>query len=342
VAAVPPKRLWWPLRWALYAAWFLVRALLVGWVTLALYYRLDRTWYALALAFGALVLGIYALWIARSARAPLAFAGVFALVLAWWSTIHPSHDREWRPEVAVLPRVIVDGDRLRFTGVRNFDYRSADDFTERYEEREVLLSDLEAIDFFVSFWMPGPFGHTFLSFVFGNAPPINVSIETRTEIGEGFDPLASLFKEFDLIYVVGDERDIVGARTNHRDEQVFMYRINTTPEGARRLLEVYIDRINELADQAEFYHLLSNSCTINIVRYARSLTPVARFDPRFYLNGLIDRFLYAAGAVDTSVPFPELHARANITETARAAGEPADFYRRIRSASMPNDTVTLR
>ena len=320
----------------------MIRALVVGWATLAIYYQMSRSWLAIALALIVLALGIWGLWLARSRRPPLIFAAVLALVLVWWSTILPSHDREWRPEVAQMPRAIVDGDRVRFTGFRNFDYRSADDFTARYEEREVSISDLVAVDFFVSYWMPGPFGHTFVSFVFANSPPVNVSIETRTEVGEGFDPVASLFKVFDLIYVVGDERDIVGVRTNYRGEDVYMYRIRSTPEGARRLFMVYLDRINSLADHAEWYHLISNSCTINVIRYARSLTPLERFDPRFYLNGLIDRFLYSVDAVDTSVPFSELRERARITDDAQAAGEPADFYQRIRQAALPPGPVSLR
>src|SRR5690606_5945076 len=126
------------------------------------------------------------------------------------------------------PQAIIDGDRVRLTGVRNFDYRSIDDFTVRYEERELRLSDLVRVDFYISFWMPGPFGHTFVSFVFDEAPPLSVSIETRPEVGEGYSPLASLFKQYELIYVVGDERDVVGVRTNHRGEEVYLYPIVTS------------------------------------------------------------------------------------------------------------------
>jgi hypothetical protein len=257
---------------------------------------------------------------------------LFLGVVAWWIAIPPSHDRPWRPEVAVMPRAFIDGDRVRITGVRNFDYRSLNDFTVRYEAREIRMSRLTGLDFYVSYWSEGLVGHTFLSFIFDNAPPLSISIETRPEIGEGFDPVGSLFKQFELIYVVGDERDIVGLRTNHRGETVYLYRLNTSAEDARRLLLVYLERINQLADQPEFYHLLSNSCTINIIRYANAAGRQGRFDIRHLFNGLIDSYLYHSGRVDTTLPFDELRRRSLINRVAQAARDAADFPQRIRTS----------
>jgi len=255
-------------------------------------------------------------------------------VVAWWIAIPPSHNRNWRPEVAVMPRAVVDGDRVRITGVRNFDYRSRNDFTVRYEEREVQLSHLIALDFYVSYFMEGPVGHTFVSFVFDNAAPVSISIETRPEVGEGFAPVASMFKQFELIYVVGEERDLVGVRANHRNEPIYLYRLNTSAEDARRLLLVYLERINELADKPEFYHLLTNSCTINIVRYANAAGREGRIDIRHILNGLADSYLYRSGRMAATLPFDELRRRSHINEAVRAAdGMPApDFSDRIRVA----------
>src|SRR4029078_10288894 len=136
-----------------------------------------------------------------------------------------------------------------------FDYRSRNDFTVRYEEREVSLSHLTALDFYVSYFTQGPVGHTFLSFIFDNAPPLSISIEIRPEVGEGFAPVASLFKQFELIYVVGEERDLGRVRTNYGGEPVYLYRLNTSAEAARRLLLVYLARIHELADHLELSHL---------------------------------------------------------------------------------------
>jgi hypothetical protein len=233
-----------------------------------------------------------------------------------------------------MPRATIDGDRVRITGVRNFDYRSLNDFTVRYEEREVELSHLTGLDFFVSYWSEGLVGHTFLSFIFDNAPPLSISIETRPEVGEGFNPIASLFKQFELIYVVGDERDLVRVRTNYRKETVYLYRLNSSPDDVRGLLMVYLKRINELADRPEFYHLLSNSCTINIIRYMNAAGRAGRFDIRHLLNGMIDSYLYHSGRVDTTLPFDELRRRSRINEAAEAADDAPDFSDRIR-VSLP-------
>lgn len=310
---------------------FVAKALLHGWATLAIYFsNLPWPWARTALACAWFVFGAWALWGARGVRWRAAYAGLFAAVVVWEILIPASHDRDWRPEVAVMPRATIDGDRVRISGVRNFDYRSRDDFTVRYEEREVSLSHLVAVDFYISFWMTGPIGHTFVSFVFDNAPPLAISIETRPEVGEGYSPLASLFKQYELIYVVGDERDLVRVRTEYRGEEVFMYRIRTSPENARRLFLVYLERINELYARPEWYHLLSNSCTINIVRYANAAGRQGGLDIRHILNGWIDRYFYDAGFVDNVLPFDELRRRSRINEAAHAADNAPDFWQRIR------------
>jgi hypothetical protein len=141
-----------------------------------------------------------------------------------------------------------------------------------------------------------------------------------------------MFKQFELMYVVGDERDIVGVRANHRREEVFLYPLRTSPEGARRLFLVYLDRMNALADEAQWYHLLSNNCTINIVRYANRAGRTGGWDIRHLLNGYVDRYLYEAGLVDTSLPFNELRRRSHINAVAEAAADAPDFSSRIRAA----------
>jgi hypothetical protein len=323
------------LGWLIAVGIFLAQALPLIWATLAIYYsNLPRAGLRLGLAAAFAAFAIWALWFSRRRSMPTVAIALFFCVVGWWISIQPSNDRNWRPEVAVMPRAVIDGDLVRLTGVRNFAYRTRNDFTVRYEEREIQLSHLTALDFYVSYFAEGPVGHTFVSFIFDNAPPLSISIETRPEVGEGFAPVASLFKQFELIYLVGDESDLVGVRANHRAEPIYLYRLNTSPDDVRRLLMVYLERINELADHPEFYHLLTNSCTINIVRYANAAGRTGGFDIRHLLNGLIDGYLYYSGWIDRTLPFDELRRRSQINEAAQAADGAADFSQRIR-ASLP-------
>jgi hypothetical protein len=325
------------LRWPIAGLKLLVEALVTIWATLAIYFS-NLPWpeLRLVLAGAFAAFAIWAFWLSHRRRMPAVASAVVLGIAAWWLTIAPTGDRTWRPEVAVMPRAFINGDHMRITGVRNFDYRGRNDFTPHYEERDVDLSHLTGLDFFVSYFMEGPVAHTFVSFIFDNAAPLSISIETRPEVGRGFEPVASMFKQFELIYLVGEERDLVGVRAIHRHEPIYLYQLNTSPEDARSLLLVYLTRINELADRPEFYNLLTNSCTINIIRYANAAGRHGRFDFRHLFNGLIDSYLYYSGRLDTTLPFDTLRQRSLINKAAEAADsapEP-EFSRRIR-ASLP-------
>jgi hypothetical protein len=337
-----------PLHWLLAIPSRLLRVaisvvlgLAIAWASLAIYFAPvgAEAWrIGLALAYAAFA--VWAVWFSRSAPARWVLAALYLAVLVGWSFIKPSHDRDWRKDVSVMPRATIEGDRVHISGVRNFDYRSADDFTVRHDERTVDVSKINGLDFFISYWMPGPIGHTFLSFTFDDAPPLNVSIETRPEVGEGFAPIASMFKQFELIYVVGEERDVVGVRTNFRNENVYVFRLRIPAETARRLFRVYMQRVNQLYDQPEFYHLLSNSCTVNIVRHANLAGRTGPLDFRHYLNGWVDRYFYDARLLNTSIPFPEFRRRSRVDPAVSASEEIEVFARRIRAGvpGMPQQT----
>jgi Domain of unknown function (DUF4105) len=315
--------------------WVLCQFLLIIWAGLAIYFS-NLPWKPsrVILALGFVAFGFWALRVSRNWRMHLIFAVLFLGILAWFASIQPTSNHVWRPEVAVMPRAIINGNHVLLLNCRNFDYRSTDDFIVRYEDREVSLTNLTSVDFYISYWGPGVVGHTFVSFCFDNAPPVCISIEVKPELNQSFAVIGSLFKQFHLIYVVGDERDLVRVRTNYRHEEVYLYHIRTTPEKARQLFQVYLERINELADHPEFYHLLKNSCTVNIARYANTGRGNWGLDYRLRLNGLADRYLYANGYLDTSLPFSELRRRSRINDAAQAADQAADFSGRIR-ASLP-------
>jgi len=328
---VKDKRGWWVRWWGrcLRAAALLCKLLLLAWGFLAIYWS-ELPWHGLRglLSAAFLIAGGYLLFVALRPRAFRVFAGVYAVILLAWVLKQPSHERDWRLDMEVMPEVVIDGDVLVVRGVRNFEYRAADEFDVRYEEREMRLSGLQAVDFFVAYWKPGPVAHTFVSFVFEDEPPLCVSIEARLEEGESYSLLASLFKESELIYIVGDERDIVGSRVDHRGHDVYLYRTNASPEQARALFLSYVEKINALAEEPEFYHLLSNNCTVNIVRHARGGRGRGSYDLRVMLNGFVDGYAYAVGVLDQSVPFEKLRGRALIEPGI--GGDAAGYSERIR------------
>jgi hypothetical protein len=292
-----------------------------AWGTLAVYFGGNGGGGLRTIGAVAFIALSFAAWLfgRRKKLVRLIWLGAFCGVIGWFVSIRPSQNRNWKREVAEFPRVHIEGDRISIAGCRNFSYRSREDFDVKYETRELSLSHLAGVDLFISYWEDGPMAHTFLSFRFDNAEPLCVSIEARPEQGESFAALPSLFKRFELIYVVGDERDIVRVRTNHRGEQVYLYPIAVSAETARRLFLVYADKINRLADKPVFYHLLKNNCTANIVYNAREAGQKKIFDIRFVLNGLVDRYLYEAELVDRSLPFAVLREKSRITDAAKSA-----------------------
>jgi hypothetical protein len=141
---------------------------------------------------------------------------VFAVVVAWWLRISPSNDRDWQPEVAVTPWVTQNGDLVTIHGMRNFDYRKETDFVTRWETRTYDLRKLDSVDLVAVYWAGKAIAHIMLSFGFGGEGYLTVSIETRKERGESYSTLAGFFKQYELIYIVGDERDLIRARTTYR------------------------------------------------------------------------------------------------------------------------------
>jgi hypothetical protein len=264
-------------------------------------------------------------------RAQLGLAGAIVLVAAWELTIPASNTRDWQPDVAEAPYAKIDGDRVVIHNFRNFDYLSKTDFRSRWETKIVQLSNLRAVDFFTNFWGPKLICHTFLSFDFGPDGYVCISIETRMAKGQDYSALAGLYRQFELYYVIGDERDIVRVRTNYRLEDVYLYRlIAATPEKARALFLDYIKSADELHERAQWYNELTSNCITNIRIHIKHIGSARPWDWQLLVNGTIAERAYELRAIDTSLPFAELRRLSYIDERARAADRDPAFSSRIR------------
>lgn len=284
----------------------------------------------LAAGFVAIATAVFAVQRPLSKAAAL-YALLFAATLGWWLSLAPSNDRDWLPEVAALPRVDIDGDRVTVHNVRNFEWRSESRFTEHWETRTYDLSQLRGIDFYLSYWGSPNIAHTVASWDFGDGKPLAISIETRKEVGEAYSAVLGFFRQFELYYVVADERDVIGVRTNHRNETVRRYRLQTPPDVARAILLDYLEEINRLAEEPRWYNAMTHNCTTTIRHHVRHVAPGNPFNWRILVNGHLDELGYMRGNIDNTLPFEEVRARADITERARAAGNAPDFSDRIRA-----------
>jgi hypothetical protein len=317
----------------------LVLAAITGWGALALYYGGTdagplRT--ALAAAYG--LCGLIALvglacWWWR--RASLGFLALFVGVLAWWSTLEPSNDRDWQPEVAVPAYATIDGDLVTVHNIRNFDYRTESDFVPRYYDRTFDLHKLDSLDLVTSYWMGPAIAHVMVSFGFEDGAHLAISIEARKERSEGYSSIKGFFRQYELFYVVADERDVIRLRTNYRrdpPEQVYLYRLRGPLQNARRLFLAYIHKLNALKQRPEFYNTLTSNCTNEIWLLSRVNPGHVPYSWKILLSGYAPQYLYDEGRLDTDVPFPELEHRSHINARAQAADGAADFSRRIRTA----------
>jgi len=337
-----------PKRMAQVMALVLLAVLMLGmsaWGVLALLYwdhatPLLRNALAAAYAGAALILiGAFALRRPRW-QALAAFMALFALLLACWSAIEPSNHRDWVPENAVLAYASIDGDRVTLHNIRNFDYRSETDFTPAYYDHTFDLRQLDAVDLFASYWMGPTIAHVFLSFGFADGNHVAISIETRRQRGEGYSSVKGFFRQYELYYVVGDERDLVRLRTNYRrnpTEQVYLYRLRGSADNARRLFLEYAHQLNALKEHAEWYNTLTTNCTSAIWLNSRVNPGRIPYSWKILLSGHVPEYLYEQGRVDTSVPFEELRRRALINPLAQAADGAADFSQRIRAALPGSD-----
>ena len=300
-----------------------------GWCTAALWFD-GPTARPVAGALGAAVL-VVSLWLPqRSLRGLIGAAMVWAAVIMWWSSLAPSNTRDWLPDVANPPTATFDGHFVTIHDVRNFTYRTETDYTPQWETRTYDLDQIVGLDIFLSKWGSPYIAHTIMSWDFKTGPPLAISIETRKERGEEYSAVRGFFRQYELYYVVADERDVIGVRASHRGEQVSLYRLAVAPDVARVLLVNYLQAADELARQPRWYNALSQNCTTTIRVHVLQIGIAQPWDYRILVNGKLPEMFYERKSINTSVPLAEMLAQSDVTERAKAAAGAPDFSARIR------------
>ncbi|MEO8325394.1 MAG: DUF4105 domain-containing protein [Nitrospirota bacterium] len=261
------------------------------------------------------------------------YLSLFFVLVVWWSLIEPSNDRVWQPEVAVLPYATFDGNLITVHNKRNFDYRTETDFAPDYYHHTYDLTKLDSADLVAAYWMGPMIAHIFLTFGFGD-DHLAIYIEARKEATEGYSSIRGFFKQYELIYIVGDERDLIRVRTNYRKdppEDGYLYSLAGSPENAKRVFLDYMNTINELRERPKFYNTLTANCTNVIWMHARLNPGHVPFSWKILLSGFTPAHLHEQRKLDNNISFEELQRRSHINERAWEADQAADFSGRIRA-----------
>jgi hypothetical protein len=322
------------------AIWLLALAILclvTVWAAAALYIDLPATNLSLsaAILYSVVVLAVLFFLKFRWVSLGICFA-LFVGVALWWWLIQPTNNRDWQPEVAETAWAEIDGDEITIHNLRNFDYEPGLPAKPRWESKSVYLSQLRGVDLFINFWGSTLICHPIVSFQFGSSDHVAISVETRMAKGQTYSTVRGFFKQFELAYIVADERDVIRVRTNYRHEQLYLYRTSVKPDRARRLFIDYLKTVDALHTRPQFYSALTSNCTTNVrMHTAATTTKPAPWDWRMLLNGTVDQLVYENGGFASHLPFAELKQMSLIDAKAQAADQAPDFSERIR-AGLPN------
>ena len=320
-------------RLVLWTVVWLVVLLAALWAVGALYYDFPIATLRASAAVGFTILLLLTLLFVHGQRRKLFIVVCgFLIVLAWWRlTLKPTNNRPWQPDVAETAWAEINGDDVTLHNVRNCDYRTETDYTTHWETRVVKLSQLTGVDLAITYWGSPYIAHPIVSFQFADALPICFSIETRKEIGESYSTIAGFYRQYELIYICADERDVIRLRTNYRHgEDVYLYRTLLSPTQARTRFLDYVGSLNALHARPRWYNALTTNCT-TAIRQQHAASDRAPWDWRILVNGKGDEMLYERKLiVPGGLSFADLKQRSRINDLAHAADQDPNFSRRIR------------
>ena len=313
---------------------FVVVALFIAtaWAAAALFFDVRIAWLRISLMVIYLAAVSAGLYYGKRFRRRAGFVTLlFALVLGWWFTLRPPQNADWQPDVSRTASAEINGDTVTFRNVRLCDYRAEFDYSCQWQTRTVNLNDLRGMDLFVDYWGSPWIAHTILSFDFGNNNRIAFSIEARKRVGQEYSAIRGFFRQFTLITIVSDERDVVRLRTNYRKgEDLYLYHTTATKPFMRELFLNYAGLTNALDDQPRWYNAISDNCTTQI--FDLSAMKSQPWNWAILLNGKGDEMEYKLGHLATDgLSFDELKRRAYINPAAKAADQDPDFSERIRA-----------
>ncbi|MBU3668740.1 MAG: DUF4105 domain-containing protein [Candidatus Taylorbacteria bacterium] len=250
--------------------------------------------------------------------------------------LKPSNNRNWENDQKILPSAEISENLVHIKHIRDFEYSSTTSYVQKWYDKTYNLDHLKRVWYIVEPFsgIPGS-AHTFLSFEFelGEIREfVSISVEIRKEVGEKFHPIKGLFNQYEIMYVIADEKDAVKLRSNFRKDDVYVYPVKANHGKAKALFVDMINRTNKLHDHPEFYNTLTNTCTTNIARHIRKISPgrIPYFAHEILFPALSDKLAFELNLIDTNLSFEEARKRFHINEKAEKYAHDSNFSIKIR------------
>jgi len=331
-----------------FAATFLA-TLLIGssaiWAAFALWFQVPGGQAVKSLSVllwvGLTVTLLTALWQGRTALGVLAYVTAFGIVLIWWQRIAPSNHRMWADDVAQMTAGAIEGNRVTLYNVRNFEWRSDTDYTQRWETRHYDLDRLNSVDMIMSYWTGPSIAHMLISFGFTTGDHVVFSVEIRRKSHGDFSEIGGFFKEFELSVIAADERDVIRVRTNVRGEDDYLYRIRMPLSDMRSLFLAYIDEANMLVQTPRFYNTITSNCTTLVFHMMKRIVGYLPLDYRLLFSGYLPEYVYRVGGLDNRYSLAALRSLGRITDRAKQADRSDAFSADIRKGIPGDDAAEL-
>jgi hypothetical protein len=317
-----------PAAWALLALWYQAP----GGRTIRI--AIIAVWSAFSVA------ALLALWQGWAALSFSVFAAAFAAILIWWRRIQPSNDRLWADDVAQIAAATVAGDKITLQNVRNFDWRSDSDYSQRWETRVYDLGQLNSVDMIMSYWRGPAIAHMLVSFGFAAAEHVAFSVEIRRGQRQHYSEIGGFFKEYALSIIAADERDVIRLRTNVRGEDAYLYRVRMPLFAMRSLFLSYLGESTSLVTTPRFYNTITANCTTLVYHMMTRIVGYLPLNYRILLTGYFPAYVYGVGGLDRRFPLAELRALGHITDRARKSDRSDRFSEDIRRGIPAIDPVT--
>jgi hypothetical protein len=323
----------------------LLGALVVGspaiWGCFALWYRASPSrpvkilWVGLWSAFSLAML--FAAFQGQAVLGTIGFSAAYAVLLTWWTHLRPTNDHVWADDVAQMTTGIIEGNWVTLHNVRNFDWRTVSDYTQRWETRTYDLERLASVDMIMSYWTGPAIAHMLISFGFDAGAQIVFSVEIRRQKVQKFSEVGGFFKEFELSVIAADERDVIRLRTNVRREEDYLYRLQLPKTAIRSLFLAYVGEANSLIDAPRFYNTITVNCTTLVYQMMKRIVGHLPLDYRLLFSGYLPEYVHGVGGLDSRYTLEELTRRGHITERALRSDRSESFSADIRRGLPGNE-----